>query len=274
MTDTDRLELLRAVAAGEVSPEEAALRLVPAAPLGSPQRPFARIDHDRATRCGFPEVVYGPGKTPHQLVAVAQELLSRSDRFLATRLDEEQARALRAAVPELEWFPRARLARVLPVERDTVGTVAVVSAGTSDQPVADEARLTAEALGAGVAGYHDCGVAGLSRLLDVLPEVRGADAIVVVAGMEGALASVVGGLVDVPVIGVPTSVGYGASFQGLAPLLTMLSSCATGVAVVNIDNGFGAGYLAARIAVRAHRRDDPPTADAAAAREPPRSSPA
>lgn len=261
----DRLELLRAVARGELSPEDAVARLEASGvlPVGDAARPFARLDLDRERRCGFPEVIYGPGKTPEQVASIGRSLVERGVHLLATRLEEEQAAALLAAVPDAEWHPRARLARRLVDPATPRGEVAVVSAGTADQPVADEARLTAEALGTRVHGYHDCGVAGLERLLGVLPAIRRADAIVVVAGMEGALASVVGGLVDAPVIAVPTSVGYGVSLQGLAPLLTMLSSCATGVAVVNIDNGFGAGYLAARIAVRAHAGDTLPSADTA-----------
>ncbi len=217
---------------------------------------FARIDHHRAVRCGFPEVVYGPGKTPSQVVAIAEEILSRAPRLLVTRVDGEQTGALLEALPDATLHERARAITVLRGTLTRAGSVAVLSAGTSDGPVAEEARVTADAMGAEVTAFHDCGVAGLHRLLSVLDEIRAVDALVVVAGMEGALPSVVGGLVDAPVIAVPTSVGYGASFEGVAPLLTMLNSCAAGVAVVNIDNGFGAGYLAAVIARRSARAPD------------------
>ncbi len=244
------LRLLEAVRDGEVAPDAAAreLRDLDVAHLAGDDGVFARIDHHRAVRCGVPEVVYAPGKTADQLVAVSEQILTRGPRLLVTRVAPEQWEAMHAAVPDAQFHAQAR---AVTVEREPAlprGAVAIVSAGTADTPVAEEARVTAAALGADVSSYYDCGVAGLHRLLDVLPELRRAQAIVVVAGMEGALASVVGGLVDVPVVAVPTSVGYGAAFEGLGALLTMLNSCAAGVAVVNIDNGFGAGYLAARIA--------------------------
>ncbi len=227
---------------------------------------FARIDHDRAHRCGFPEVVYAPGKAPAQVAAIANEILSRSARLLVTRIDDAQWTALSAAVPDAVRHARARAAVVERERRPPVGSVVVLSAGTADEAVAEEARVTVAMLGVGAQAHYDCGVAGLHRLLGVLPSLRTADAVVVVAGMEGALPSVVGGLVDAPVIAVPTSVGYGASFEGLAPLLTMLNSCAAGVAVVNIDNGFGAGYLAATIARRAAHAPEP-AGDPAAQKE-------
>jgi hypothetical protein len=254
--DRDRvLRLLEAVRDGEVAPAAAAneLRDLDVAHLSGAGGPdgdgvFARIDHHRALRCGVPEVIYGPGKTPDQLVAVAVQILSRGSRLLATRVSPEQWTAVEAAIPDARFHERARAVTVERAPPAPGGRVAIISAGTADEPVAEEARVTAAALGARVTTFYDCGVAGLHRLLHVLPELRQAEVVVVVAGMEGALASVVGGLVDVPVVAVPTSVGYGAGFEGIGPLLTMLNSCAAGVAVVNIDNGFGAGYLAARIA--------------------------
>lgn len=246
-------DLLRRVAEGDVTPGEAlhALGRLDVEEAAGAGGVFARVDHHRALRCGFPEVVYGPGKTVAQVVDVAQRILARGPRLLVTRVDSAQAAALRDAIRDATHHERARAVAVDRRPRPPVGRVVVLSAGTADEPVAEEARVTAELLGARVEARYDCGVAGLHRLLRVLPDVRAADAIVVAAGMDGALPSVVGGLVDVPVIAVPTSVGYGASFEGVAPLLTMLNACAAGVAVVNIDNGFGAGYLAAVIARRA-----------------------
>ena len=178
-------------------------------------------------------------------------ILERSPRVLVTRVDAESWEALHAVAPDATLHERARAATVVRDEIVPRGRVAVLSAGTADEPVAEEARVTAWVMGVEATTWYDCGVAGLHRLLKVLPNLREADAVVVAAGMEGALPSVVGGLVDVPVVAVPTSVGYGASFEGIGPLLTMLNSCAAGVAVVNIDNGFGAGYFAAVVARRA-----------------------
>jgi NCAIR mutase (PurE)-related protein len=239
-------ELLKAVREGAVTPEEAAERLrhMPFEDLG-----FAKVDHHRAIRCGFPEVIFCQGKTREQVVAIVGRMAERGGRVLATRAGPEVYEAVRAAHPAAVYHPAAR-AIVLEAGQPCPpldGLVAVVSAGTSDQPVAEEARITAQVMGCRTEPFYDVGVAGIHRLLAHSQALSRADVIIVVAGMEGALASVVGGLVDVPVIGVPTSVGYGASFQGLAPLLTMLNSCAAGVGVVNIDNGFGAGYLAAMI---------------------------
>jgi len=255
------LDLLARVRDGALEPEDAlrelggleVAELAAAAGPGEGHAVFARVDHHRGVRCGFPEVVYAPGKTPGQVAAIAVEILARGPRLLVTRLEEAQWAALAAAVPDAELHARARAATVERAPCAPVGGVCVVSAGTADEPVAEEARVTARMVGAAVDEAYDCGVAGLHRLLRVLPRLRAADAVVVVAGMEGALPSVVAGLVDVPVVAVPTSVGYGASFQGVGPLLTMLNSCAAGVAVVNIDNGFGAGYLAALIARRTSR---------------------
>ncbi|HEY9077946.1 MAG TPA: nickel pincer cofactor biosynthesis protein LarB [Anaerolineaceae bacterium] len=213
---------------------------------------FARLDHHRSIRTGFPEVVLGQGKTVEQIDRIVEKLAQRSDRVLVTRILPEAAEIVQAHHPEMVYHPAARalvLDRTSPENRPE--GVMVLTAGTADIPVAEEAALTAELMGNRVQRIFDVGVAGLHRLLDRLPDVRKARVVVVVAGMDGALPSVVGGLVSAPVIAVPTSVGYGASFGGLAALLTMLNSCATGVAVVNIDNGFGAGYLAGLINLQA-----------------------
>ncbi len=211
---------------------------------------FARVDIDRATRTGDAEVVYGAGKTPEQVVSILHTLhRHHPDRaVLATRLSDEAMTAAEAAGAQVDQVARAATLGELPTAR---GTVAIVSAGTSDAPVAAEAALTARVHGAGVDVITDVGVAGLHRLLGVRDRLERADCLVVVAGMEGALPSVVGGLVGVPLVAVPTSVGYGASLGGIAALLAMLNSCAPGVTVVNIDNGYGAGVFAARVARRA-----------------------
>ncbi len=215
-------------------------------------------DTHRAVRTGEAEAVFCPGKTPAQAAAAFEALARGGGPVLATRADDEQARAVLAAVPDATHEPQARMVVLAgpPVAR---GDVAVVCAGTSDLPVAEEAAVTAAALGAAVERIHDVGVAGLHRLLAHLERLRRADVVIVVAGMEGALPSVVAGMVDAPVVAVPTSVGYGASFGGLAPLLAMLNACAPGVAVVNIDNGFGAAVVAARqLRRRAARHEDAP----------------
>ncbi len=216
---------------------------------------WARLDLDRAARTGDPEVVYGAGKTPEQVAAILLRLAeSHPDRaVLATRLGPEAREVVTATVPGAVVDDLAGCATLGPLP-EPAGTVVVVSAGTSDGPVAAEAALTARVHGAGVEVVQDVGVAGLHRLLAVLPQLEAADCLVVVAGMEGALASVVGGLVGVPIVAVPTSVGYGASLGGVAALLAMLNSCAPGVSVVNIDNGYGAGVAAARVARRAAPR--------------------
>ncbi len=210
---------------------------------------FARVDVDRARRTGDAEVVYGAGKTPEQVVAILRTLhANQPDRaVLATRLDDEALAQVATSLPEAELHPVARAVTLGPMPPSR-GTVAVVSAGTSDAPVAAEAALTVRVHGAGVDLIEDVGVAGLHRLMAVRERLDRADCLVVVAGMEGALPSVVGGLVGVPLVAVPTSVGYGASFGGIAALLAMLNSCAPGVTVVNIDNGYGAGVFAARVA--------------------------
>lgn len=239
-------QLLEAVAAGQVRTGEALerLRSLPFEDLG-----HTKVDHHRALRTGFPEVVFCPGKTPEQVAEIVACLRPHARVVLATRAELATYQTVRAQVPEAQYREQARIIWVGEAE-PREGEVAVVSAGTSDIPVAEEAAVTAEATGVTVHRIYDVGVAGLHRLLYHLGPLRQAGAIVVAAGMEGALASVVGGLVDTPVIGVPTSIGYGASFGGVAALLGMLNSCATGVAVVNIDNGFAAGYMAALIALR------------------------
>jgi NCAIR mutase (PurE)-related protein len=239
--------ILKLVQNGSLSIEEAKHQLQTYEDLG-----FAKLDLHREKRTGFPEVIFSQGKTTEQVVSIFKRLMDKSDRVLATRVSEEQGAAVLDAVPEATFNRTARTLTWLrdgspPTPYAENGYVAVVCAGTSDLPVAEEAAITAECMGHPVERVYDVGVAGIHRLFHHLPTIQGASAVVVVAGMEGALASVVGGLVASPVIAVPTSVGYGASFGGVAALLTMLNSCATGVTVVNIDNGFGAGYTAALI---------------------------
>ncbi len=245
-----RLEaLLRQVASGAIDPAGALeqLRHFPSEPLE-----YAQVDHHRALRQGHPEVVYCAGKTVEQVVGICERLDAASGGFLGTRATPEQAEALARRFPSVEWNSLARtVLQRAPRDAEPIpGTVLVVSAGTSDLPVAEEAGVTAGALGLTVDRLTDVGVAGLHRLLTAGERLRSADVLIVVAGMEGALPSVVGGLVGVPIIAVPTSVGYGASFGGLAALLAMLNSCAAGVTVVNIDNGFGAAMAAHRILSR------------------------
>lgn len=219
------------------------LRILPYEDLG-----FARVDHHRKLRRGFPEVVFGAGKTPDQIATIVERLAARNDRVLATRVDEAAAFAVRALVPDATYHTVSRTVVVdRQPENHGIGDVIVVCAGTSDLPVAEEAVITARLMGAKTELIADVGVAGLHRLLAVVPRLQETRVLVVVAGMEGALPSVVGGLVACPVIAVPTSIGYGANFGGLSALLTMLNSCTSGVSVVNIDNGFGAGYQAALI---------------------------
>jgi len=242
----DRLEaLLRAVASGEMTPTAALERL---RHFPSEELAFAQLDHHRALRQGQPEVIYCAGKTVSQVVAICERFAEAAGGFLGTRASGEQATALKARFPTLEWNPLARTVLLAPDAAPApVGRVLVVSAGTSDLPVAEEATVTAGAMGHEVERMADVGVAGLHRLLGRAERLFQADVIIVVAGMEGALPSVVGGLAGSPVIAVPTSVGYGASFGGLAALLAMLNSCAAGITVVNIDNGFGAAMAASRI---------------------------
>jgi pyridinium-3,5-biscarboxylic acid mononucleotide synthase len=238
-------QLLAGVQTGQVSIDAALerLRALPYENLG-----FARLDTHRNLRQGFPEVIFCQGKTEQQVVTIAERLAAHAQTVLGTRASNDVCVVVQNAFPNAQIFPEARMFLVgQPASPLTTRPMVIMSAGTADIPVAEEAAITAWAMGNVVERLYDVGVAGLHRLLDNVALIQRARVIVVVAGMEGALASVVGGLVDVPVIAVPTSVGYGASFNGLAPLLTMLNSCATGVAVVNIDNGFGAGYLASMI---------------------------
>lgn len=242
----DLLGVLEAVEAGELSPLDALARLgtQPFRDLG-----FARIDTHREIRQGAPEAVLAEGKSPREVEAIVRAMLEEgAGSILVTRADEEARAAVRRAAPDCEEDERARLAWIARGAPVTCGLVAVVSGGTSDGPVVREAVVRAELLGASVAVHEDAGVAGIHRLASALEDVRRADCVVVVAGQDAALASVLGGLVAAPVIGVPTSAGYGAAFGGITPLLSMLASCAAGVAVVGIDDGFGAGTIAARIA--------------------------
>jgi len=238
-------ELLDKVREGTVSPEEAASRLatLPYEDLG-----FAKVDHHRALRRGFPETIFGAGKTPDQVAAIVDRIAARGQRVLVTRTTAEVHEKVAAIRPEARFHAEARCLTVETVPASPLpGRIAVCAAGTSDLPVAEEAAVTAVFHGAAVERIYDVGVAGLHRLLDRAHAIRQADVVVVVAGMEGALPSVVAGLVDAPVVAVPTSVGYGAAFHGLAALLAMLNSCSSGVGVVNIDNGFGAAHLACLI---------------------------
>jgi pyridinium-3,5-biscarboxylic acid mononucleotide synthase len=245
MTTGEAAKLLEAFRAGKISREKVlrAFQSAPVADLG-----FAQVDTHRALRKGFPEVIFGSGKTPEQVVKIAAKILAREQRVLATRLAPEHARVLRK---QFKAAVHHSLARCVTIEKKSLpkrpGFIAVVCAGTSDLPVAEEAAVTAEIMGNRVERVRDVGVSGLHRLLPFLETIQSANVLVVVAGMEGALPSVIAGLVSQPVIAVPTSVGYGASLGGLAALLGMLNSCGSGVTVVNIDNGFGAGYAASQI---------------------------
>jgi len=243
--DSEAVErLLRAVRDDEMSVDAAVARLrtLPYEDLG-----FARIDHHRALRAGAPEAIFCPGKTPAQVVTIARTLAAAHANVLATRADESVVAAFAASGLPYRHLEHARLIVVRPARVEGVGLVVVAAAGTADLPVAEEAAVVAESLGNRVERVYDCGVAGLHRLLEHVGLLSEANAIVAVAGMEGALPSVIGGLVDRPVIAVPTSVGYGTSLGGLAALLAMLNSCAAGVSVVNIDNGFGAAHQASQI---------------------------
>jgi NCAIR mutase (PurE)-related protein len=237
------LRILEQVRAGEITPLEASYVFQD---LQTEDLGFASVDHHRALRLGFPEVIFGEGKTVEQIVGILNSLRARQDIVLITRVDGEKAARITEQLPELHHNPLARTLLFSAVEPEIQGrgTILVVCAGSSDLPVAEEARVTAYALGNRVDTLYDVGIAGMHRLLKYNDTLRAASVIIAVAGMEGALPSVIGGLVDRPVIAVPTSVGYGASFGGLAALLGMLNSCAPGVVVVNIDNGFGAAYAA------------------------------
>ena len=251
MDRADVEQLLEQVASGDLAVGDALGRLAAGPMNGATDLGFARVDTHRGLRTGDPEVVFAAGKSPEQTVAILRELVAHSTGrpALATRLPAAAAAAVRAAFPDAQIDDVAAAAAIGPMP-EPAGTVCVVSAGTSDAPVAAEAAFVARAFGAGVERIDDVGVAGIHRLMAVRDRLDSADALVVVAGMEGALPSVVGGLTGVPLVAVPTSVGYGTSYGGLAALLAMLNSCAPGIAVCNIDNGFGAGVFAARVARR------------------------
>ncbi len=245
MTSKQILELLEQVRAGTLTPEQGLDRLkhLPFEDLG-----FARVDHHRTLRQGFPEVIFSPGKTPAQVAAIVKSLLRQKSNILVTRTDAATYNRVRRLTSKAKFHDSARAITVVHDRKIYGGgTVYVVCAGTSDIPVAEEAALTARIMGNKVDTTFDVGVAGIHRLLNIREALTQASVVIVVAGMEGALASVVGGLLSVPVIAVPTSIGYGSSFGGLASLLAMLNSCASNVVVVNIDNGFGAGYVAGLI---------------------------
>jgi pyridinium-3,5-biscarboxylic acid mononucleotide synthase len=246
--DRDQLlQIMQSVQAGEVSPEDAATRLehLPFEDIG-----FAKIDHHRALRSGMPEVIFSLGKSPQQTAAIFERLAASGVDVLATKASEETFRAIQSIAPAAQHHPLAGCVTLRQTTRGARGKIVVACAGTSDLPIAEEAAITAELFGATVTRICDVGVAGIHRLLAQRPLLLEADVIIACAGMEGALPSVIAGMVPVPVIAVPTSIGYGASLHGIAALLGMLNSCSPNVAVVNIDNGFGAGYLATLIARR------------------------
>jgi NCAIR mutase (PurE)-related protein len=255
VTASEAKQLLAKFRAGKVSADEVvrAFQAAPIADLG-----FAQVDLHRALRKNFPEVIFGAGKTPAQVLAIASKLVEREQHVLVTRVGAEHARALKKKFRRAVFHEAARCMTIEGASRQKrPGMIAVLAAGTSDLPVAEEAAVTAEIMGNNVDRIYDVGVAGLHRLLRRLEEIQRANVVIAVAGMEGALPSVVAGLVARPVIAVPTSVGYGASFNGLTALLAMLNSCASGLTVVNIDNGFGAGYAASQINALASEREKP-----------------
>ena len=237
-------EVLQKVKSGEISVEEAEqfFRCEPFEEMG-----YAKIDTHRKLRSGFAEVIFCSGKSTEHLLRIFGKIYEEEGEVLGTRASEEQAKRIQEVYPEAEYDPLSHIIRIEKKEKQHVGCIAVCTAGTADISVAEEAAQTAEYFGSNVERIYDVGVSGIHRLLANLKEVQNANCIIAVAGMEGALASVVGGLVDKPVIAVPTSVGYGANFHGLSALLTMINSCANGIAVVNIDNGYGAGYIATQI---------------------------
>ena len=245
MTINELQHILEEVESGRKSVPEAleALKYFPYTDLG-----FARIDNHRELRTGIPEIVYCAGKTIDQVKEIFRVMAERENNVFGTRAEIKMFEAVRSIIPETVYYTEARIISIKKKEVEIPETsIAVITAGTSDIPVAEEAAVTAELLGNNVVRIYDAGVAGIHRLVDKLPEIRKCRVIIVIAGMEGALASVVGGLVDKPVIAVPTSVGYGANFGGVSALLAMLTSCSSGVTVVNIDNGFGAGFSASMI---------------------------
>jgi len=238
-------KLLRDVKSGQTGIEEAldSIKSLPYTDLG-----FARIDNHREIRTGYPEIIYCAGKSVEQVKEIFEVMEERENNIIGTRADQERYEAVRTNCPDAVYYPMARIISLQKKKPEIPESmIAVITAGTSDIPVAEEAAITAELLGNNVLRIYDAGVAGIHRLVDKLPEIRKCRVVIVIAGMEGALASVVGGLIDKPVIAVPTSVGYGASFGGISALLAMLTSCSTGITVVNIDNGFGAGFSASMI---------------------------
>ncbi|MGN0343090.1 MAG: nickel pincer cofactor biosynthesis protein LarB [Roseburia sp.] len=240
----DAREILEQVKNGSLSVEEAEqyFRREPFEELG-----YAKLDTHRKLRSGFPEVIFCPGKSDEHLLQIFRRIYEEEGEVMGTRATEEQYQLLKAQMPEVEYDPLSRIVKIERQGKRQVGKIAVCTAGTADIPVAEEAARTAEFFGSRVERIYDVGVSGIHRLLSRLDVIQSANCVVAVAGMEGALGSVIGGLVDKPVIAVPTSVGYGANLNGLSALLTMINSCANGVAVVNIDNGYGAGYLATQI---------------------------
>jgi len=245
MTDKEIEEFLLNIKSGKTSIEEGADRLKD---LTFKELGYAKIDNNREARVGYPEVIYCAGKTVEQVKGIVEFMLTKNNNILGTRASEEMYEAVKSVCPDAMYNKLAKTITVRKKDIDRPDTyIAIVTAGTSDIPVAEEASVTAEMLGNKVERVFDVGVAGIHRLFNRLDVIKGARVVIVIAGMEGALASVVGGLVDKPVIAVPTSVGYGANFGGLSALLCMLNSCASGISVVNIDNGFGAGYLASMI---------------------------
>lgn len=252
MRDRQSLEkLLSAIAEGKISPEEGMekLKYLDFEPIGD----FAKIDHHRQLRTGFPEVIWSQGKTPEQMIQIINVMREKASIVMATRLEPEIAEILQYKVPDLRYYPMAKIAAIGQNSVKYKGKIFIVTAGTADLPVAEESAITAELCGFQVERLWDVGVAGIHRLLSHRHLIAGADVLIVVAGMEGALPSVVAGLASCPIVAVPTSIGYGASFGGLSALLTMLNSCATGIGVVNIDNGFGAAMLAGQILRLANR---------------------
>jgi pyridinium-3,5-biscarboxylic acid mononucleotide synthase len=245
MNSKDVEKLLKDVKKGDTSIAEAmdTLKNFPYTDLG-----FARIDNHREIRTGYPEVIYCAGKSVEQVKEIARVMSEHENNVFGTRANQEMFDAVKSILPTAVYYPMARIISIQKKKQKISKTsIAVITAGTSDMPVAEEAAITAELLGNKVIRIYDAGVAGIHRLVDKLPEIKKCRVVIVIAGMEGALASVVGGLVNIPVIAVPTSIGYGASFGGISALLAMLTSCSTGVTVVNIDNGFGAGFSASMI---------------------------
>ena len=245
MTEESLKKLLESVSKGETQVDQALGQLKD---FEYKEMGFAKIDNHRTIRTGYPEVIFCQGKTPEQVAEIMAYMNTRENNILGTRANKETFNAVKAACPEAEYNEMARTIAIRKIRYEkSENHIAIIAAGTSDLPVAEEAAITAEIFGNDIKRYYDVGVAGIHRFYDHISEIRKARALVVVAGMEGALPSIVGGMVDKPVIAVPTSVGYGAAFSGIAALLGMLTSCASGISVVNIDNGFGAGYLAGMI---------------------------